>query len=182
MQILYGASPLHRLTQAYSQAPWRKQVQMIGAFLLFLVIVALIASMYLDVTARAAAIGREIQRLEFGDASYSVTHVDDPEDTDWSILELQQINADLETQLAWLTSDTVMKERAIDLGFEPVTPEQILYVEVPGYIPPQPVQIAPPPGAVMSQNPVTLRAEPVTLLEWLKEQYSEASKLLEEQP
>ena len=48
------------LTQAYSQAPWRKQLKFIGLFLLLVVFVALIAGIYLDVTARAATIGREI--------------------------------------------------------------------------------------------------------------------------
>jgi hypothetical protein len=47
------------LTQAYSQAPWRKQMQIIGLFLLVLVLTALVG-IYLSVTARAAAVGRDL--------------------------------------------------------------------------------------------------------------------------
>ncbi len=46
MERVYG------LTQAYSQAPWRKQLQLIGIFLVVLVFFALVAGIYLSVTAR----------------------------------------------------------------------------------------------------------------------------------
>ena len=36
---------VQNITQAYSQAPWRKQVQWIGSFLLVLVFVWLIAAL-----------------------------------------------------------------------------------------------------------------------------------------
>ena len=53
-----------QLTQAYSQAPWRKQMYMIGVILLFLVCAAIIAGIYLNVTALAAAMGRQIQEMQ----------------------------------------------------------------------------------------------------------------------
>ena len=47
-----------RIIHAYRQAPWRVQRQYVGAFLLSIIIVALISALYLDVTARAALAGR----------------------------------------------------------------------------------------------------------------------------
>ncbi|WP_218570461.1 hypothetical protein, partial [Pseudomonas sp. Kh13] len=49
---------------AYKQAPWRRQIQIVGAFMLVLVIVATIAGLYLSISGRAAAAGRRIQQLE----------------------------------------------------------------------------------------------------------------------
>ena len=82
-----------RIIHAYRQAPWRVQRQYVGAFLLAIIIVALISALYLDVTARAALAGREIQNLRV------------------EITSMQRINADLETELASLTSSSMMKQR-----------------------------------------------------------------------
>ncbi len=38
---------VRQLTQAYSQAPWRKQLQILGLFLLVVVLAALVAGIYL---------------------------------------------------------------------------------------------------------------------------------------
>ena len=54
-----------RLTQAYRQTPWRTQLQWIGLFLLALILLATVAGIYLSVSAGAAAVGREIQQLEY---------------------------------------------------------------------------------------------------------------------
>ncbi len=48
---------------AYKQAPWRIQRQWIGTFLLAVLGIAMVAALYLDVTAQAAISGREIQDL-----------------------------------------------------------------------------------------------------------------------
>jgi len=50
-----------QIIHAYKQAPWRVQRQWVGAFLLIVIGGAMIAALYLDVTARAAVAGREIQ-------------------------------------------------------------------------------------------------------------------------
>ena len=52
-----------QIIHAHKQAPWRVQRQWVGAFLLALIGLAMIAALYLDVTARAAVTGREIQEL-----------------------------------------------------------------------------------------------------------------------
>ena len=109
-----------QIIHAYKQAPWRVQRQYIGAFLLAVVGLSMIAALYLDVTARAAVAGREIQELRF------------------EIAALQRANADLETQLADLTSTVEMERRALELGYRPVRPGELDYVAVPGFAAPEP--------------------------------------------
>jgi hypothetical protein len=140
-----------RLRQAYSQAPWRHQLQVIVSFLLFLVIAALIAGVYLSVSAQTVAVGHEIQEMR-------------------RIIErLERGNADLESSLAHLTSRTVMEVRARELGFRPVQQKEIVYLEVPGYITRGEVMLAPPPGLVII-NEVTLSpAFTESLVDWLVE-------------
>ncbi len=167
---------VQKITQAYSQAPWRKQLQWIIAFLLVLVFVWLIAGLYLDVTARAATIGREIQAMQVGNIE-TANSAPDPDNL-VSIEELRQRNADLQAQLAYLLSEDTMKERAKGLGFESVEPGTALYVDAPGYVPPQSATLAPPPGPTVSSQD----AQPVIvkswLLDWVEEQFRLAEKML----
>ncbi len=109
-----------QLIHAYKQAPWRVQRQYVGAFLLLVVGLSMIAALYLQVTARAAAAGREIQ------------------ETRVEITSIQRANADLETQLANLTSSAEMQRRAITLGYRPVKPGELDYIAVPGFVTPEP--------------------------------------------
>jgi hypothetical protein len=109
-----------QIVHAHKQAPWRIQRQWIGAFLLLLIGAAMIAALYLDVTARAAVAGREIQEIRA------------------EITAIQRANADLETQLADLTSTAEMQRRALELGYRPVKPGELDYVPVPGFVPPEP--------------------------------------------
>jgi hypothetical protein len=170
---------VQNLTQAYSQAPWRKQLQIIGVFLLVLVTAWMVAAIYLDVTARAATIGREIQEMQV--RTSGLDRIESPTPMDGrrlSIEELEQINANLQTKLAYMTSDEVMQKRAQDIGFKEVGVDQILYVEVPGYIPPQPVTLAPPPGLTSANAPILALAYKESLIEWLRENTSRAVDLL----
>jgi cell division protein FtsL len=109
-----------QIIHAYKQAPWRVQRQYVGAFLLAVVGMAMIAALYLDVTARAAMAGREIQDMRF------------------EITTIQRANADLETQLADVTSTKEMERRALELGYRPVKPGELDYVPVPGFVAPEP--------------------------------------------
>ncbi|HAV77454.1 MAG TPA: hypothetical protein DCX53_08875 [Anaerolineae bacterium] len=139
-----------RIIHAYRQAPWRVQRQYVGAFLLAVIVVALVSALYLDVTARAALAGREIQELRLG------------------ITAIQRSNADLETELAGLTSSTTMQRRALELGYRPVKPGELDYVFVPGYV-------APEPEILLAAVDITTPAYRVpkdyteSLLEWLDE-------------
>lgn len=140
-----------RIIHAYRQAPWRIQRQWVGAFLLFVIGTAMIAALYLDVTARAAVAGREIQDLRF------------------EIIAIQRTNADLETRLAKLTSTAEMKRRALALGYRPVTPGELDYVPVPGFV-------APEPDILLAAQDVTVPQPSLpyeysqSLLEWFDEQ------------
>ena len=109
-----------QIIHAYRQAPWRIQRQWIGAFLLALICAAMIAALYLDVTARTAVAGREIQELRV------------------LITTVQRENADLETRLADLTSTEIMQQRAEALGYRPVLPGELDYMAVPGFVTPEP--------------------------------------------
>ena len=140
-----------QIIHAHRQAPWRIQRQWIGAFLLVVIGAAMIAALYLDVTARAALTGREIQELRA------------------QITTVQRENADLETQLADLTSTAVMQQRATELGYRPVQPGELDYVAVPGFVKPEPdILLAAEDAAPRVQ---TLPAEYTqSLLEWFSEQ------------
>jgi cell division protein FtsB len=117
------------LIQAYRQAPWRRQLQMIGLLAASFAFMALIAWVYLDISARASTIGRSVQNLQ-----------EQRED-------LEQEIEDLESQLASLTSVESMQARAVDLGFEAISPGAITYLVVPGYVGRAETQLAPRPGS-----------------------------------
>ncbi|GAB4450091.1 MAG: hypothetical protein OHK0041_11780 [Anaerolineales bacterium] len=139
-----------QIIHAYRQAPWRVQRQYVGAFLLTVVVLSLVAALYLDVTSRTALAGREIQALRA------------------EIAALQRSNADLETELANITSSAVMQRRALELGYRPVQPGELEYVFVPGYVAPEPPLLL--AAADSPPSPQTLpEAYSQSLLEWLDE-------------
>jgi cell division protein FtsL len=108
------------------QAPWRVQRQWIGLFLLALVFMAMVASIYLTVTNRATLAGRETNSLRN------------------TITANEQVNADLESSLAGLTSYAAMQQRAEAMGFEADNLDEITYLAVPGYAPPSAVDFSIP--------------------------------------
>ncbi len=140
-----------QLIHAYKQAPWRIQRQYVGAFLLAVIGMSMIAALYLQVTARSAAAGREIQEMRI------------------EIVSAQHINADLETRLAGLTSSAEMDQRAQALNFRPVKPGELDYVAVPGFV-------APEPPILSAAQDVTDFSKPLppeytqSLLEWFDAQ------------
>ena len=139
-----------QIIHAYKQAPWRLQRQWIGAFLLIVIGAAMIAALYLDVTARTALTGRKIQELRA------------------QVTTVQRENADLETQLADLTSTAAMQQRALELGYRPVLPGELDYVAVPGFFTPE-------PAILLAAEDVTPHLQTVpaaytqSLLEWFQE-------------
>ena len=155
---------VRQLTQAYSQAPWRKQLQILGLFLLVVVLAALVAGIYLNVTARAATLGREILSMQA------------------QIEDLQLDNANLETQLAIVNSSTEMEKRALDMGFHPLESDNITYLVVPGYISRQNAVIAPPIKPVVVAAGLSADYTE-SLLVWLQENLVPAlTRLLESKP
>jgi cell division protein FtsL len=141
---------LNRFNHAYSQAPWRIQRQWVSIFLLIVLAFAMIATLYLMVTSRAAIVGREIQDLRS------------------EIIDTEHTNADLQTELARLTSMDVVEKRAYELGFRPVKPEEVEYLYVPGYIAPKGAMLAVAPELQPSAPDIPPEYTQ-SLLDWLDE-------------
>ena len=104
-----------KIDHAYVQKPWRRQLQQVGLFLAFLVFLVLIAGVNLRVNAEAATIGRQIQLAR-------VT----TEELENEIINQQAL-------IAALTSASVLKERALNLGFRQARSDEITYLVVEGY-------------------------------------------------
>ena len=145
----------NRFVNAYRQAPWRTQIQVIGLVAAAVVFVAIIAGIYLNVTARAATIGREIQGIQ----------------SDKEVTE-QRIE-DLESQLARLTAASTMRERAEELGFRSAERDEIVYLLVPGYTGRPLAELAPQPGQP-EDVPISLPSEfTLSLIDWAREMVSQ---------
>ena len=141
---------VNRFKHAYSQAPWRIQRQWVSIFLLLVLGFAMIASLYLMVTSQAAIVGREIQDLRF------------------EIVNTEYINADLQTELARLTSMSEVERKAYELWFRPVEPEEVEYLYVPGYIVPEGASLAAAPE-LQPSAPKIPPEYTQSLLGWLDE-------------
>jgi len=157
---------LEYLAQSYSQAPWRKQLQIIGVFLLVLVFVALISGVYLNVSARAAKAGRSIQDMQS---------------------DIEALGLDIEdrqSELAMILSSSSMEERAREMGFEVVETDEIVYLSVPGYVERRSIILAPTSERVITRAPVTPPEYTESLFTWLKRQIGQSTlfRVAEVQP
>ena len=140
------------LTQAYSQAPWRKQLQVFVVFSIVLVFGALVAGIYLYVTAQSAAVGSHILDMQK------------------EIRDLERVNEDLRSQLAMAGSAAEMERRAKAMGFQSIDTTDSLYVLVPGYVDRQPVVLAPAPGPSVSEQQQLPPEYTESLFEWFEKQ------------
>jgi predicted membrane metal-binding protein len=138
----------NHLLQAYRQAPWRVQLQWIGLFLLGLVLISFVAGVYLNISGRAAAAGRQIQVME----------------NRIGVLK-REIN-DLATQLASITSAEQMRSRVKDTNLHQMNPNLALYIKVPGYQTRASVVLAPPPNASMIEKPLLQPQYTTSLWDW----------------
>jgi cell division protein FtsL len=143
------------IVQTVRQANWRVQRQWIGLFLLGLVLVAMVAGIYLNITVRATLAGREIQMLQ----------------TD--ITNNTRTNSDYETLLAGLSSVEAMKKRADALGYSPADPSDITYVFVPGYTPERAVNLS-TPKVEPPRTFLILPAYTESLFDWLTRALAES--------
>jgi len=141
---------VNRLNHAHSQAPWRIQRQWGSLFLLAVLGFGMIASLYLTVTSQAAIVGREIQGLRM------------------EIVDTEHKNANLQTELARLTSKGEMEIRAYALGFRPVEPAELEYIYVPGYVIPKAAILAAAPELQPSAPSISPEYTQ-SLLDWLDE-------------
>ncbi|MFZ5920315.1 MAG: hypothetical protein ACOYY3_04595 [Chloroflexota bacterium] len=110
----------------------------------------MIAGIYLNVTSRAAVLGREIQDLEA------------------QITEAKRTNADLTNQLGVLLSYQSMAARAAAMGFTLADPEEIEYVTIPGYAAAEPVDLS--EGRPGEQANTLPDAYTQSLWEWFERQ------------
>ena len=96
------------------------------------------------------------------------------------IEELEQQIANLSSQLAYLTSYTIMQERVNDLHLTSISPDHIEYLEVPGYIERQTSSLAPAPVPVVVNASIIDPQFKESLLDWFTAQVRQASRLLSE--
>ena len=142
--------PINHFSHAHSQAPWRIQRQWGSLFLLVVLGLGMIATLYLMVSSQAAIVGREIQDLQL------------------EIIKTEHKNADLQTELARLTSKNEIETRAYALGYRPVEPEELEYLYVPGYVTPRGALLAAAPD-LQPTAPSIPPEYTQSLLEWLDE-------------
>lgn len=151
---------IDNFTQTHAQAPWRKQLQIVGLFLLFVVGVSLVAGIYLSVSARAAAVGRDIQ--------------DKNELLDAYDREIE----DMQSRLAAILSTEEMEARALKMGFQSIQPDQIVYSTIPGYVEQHRVVLA----AKSPRSVVGARVMPPeyteSLFSWMKRRFLSESLVL----
>jgi hypothetical protein len=138
-----------KFSQAFKQAPWRTQAQLVGLFLLALVVILAVSSVYLTISGQAAAAGLTAYNLNAERRT------------------LERTIADSKSQLALLTSATIMEERATEMGFEAADPDNVVYLVVPGYAGRQTAILAPPPGIIEEQGPVVKSVYRQSLWDWL---------------
>ena len=143
---------LGNFAQTYSRAPWRKQLQFAGLFSLGLVILALVAGVYLSVSARASTIGRDIQSMQ---------------------RDIEKINREIEdrqAQLAILLSSDVMEKRAKSIGFEKINSEETIYMAIDGYYGKLPVRLAPYSTRTAPGAPGIPSEYTESIFDWLERQ------------
>ncbi len=138
-----------KITQAYRKAPWRRQMQAIGLSLIPIVLIAAGISVYLIISAQAAAAGLEIMDLHFEEE------------------EILRRIANQRSNLAYITSYAQMQKKAGKIGFESPPDEILHHMTINGYQGQQPVLVAPPPGNDKSSSGLVNAAYQESLSSWI---------------
>jgi hypothetical protein len=141
-----------KIIEAYRNTPWRRQVQMLGLFAAFGVVVAVVMIVYVWVTSLAGAYGLPVQ-------DYQAT-----------TQSLEKIIEDKNAHLAELTSVDNLAARAEEQNYQSVDPNRIRYLEVDGYAAEQPLQLA--PSTSTDAQVATKQLPPAyttSLIDWLRE-------------
>ena len=149
-----------KIIQAYRNAPWRRQLQMLGGFGAFAVVVALVLLLNIWATSQAGAYGLQVQ-------IYQAT-----------AQAREQSIEDKKIILADLTSTENLAQRAEEANYQPVDPNRIRYLEMEGYYPEQPLQLAPAPNAVHAETPDDGLPSEFTssLIDWISQKIYELSQ------
>jgi hypothetical protein len=140
------------ISKTYTQAPWRKQSQVIGLILVAVIFVTFFAAVYLHISALSAEVGRQIQ----------VT-LNDIDDLDREI-------EDMKSQLAFIDSSDEMEKRASIMGFKPVQGDEIVYLTVPGYVARPALVFEPSQQQPMLEAPMMHPEYTESLFVWLQKQ------------
>jgi cell division protein FtsL len=143
---------VEKFTQAYREPPWRRQMQIVGVFAVVLILFALVATIYLNVTSRAALIGRDIQAMN-----------SDIEDTALDI-------SNLRAQLASISVSDQMERRAKALGFQPINNDETLFIAVPNYIDRRPAELGPATAPAIAPQPAIPAEYTESLFVWMRRQ------------
>jgi cell division protein FtsB len=131
--------------------------------MLAMILVAMVAGIYLSVSAQASMAGREIQIM------YA------------EMEDIRRNIEDMESQIAYLVSNAEMEKRAQELGFTPVSSEDIFYILVPGYSKPDQAELAGSPGTPLPIIPMVAPEYTQSLVDWLSERvFDPASPLVKE--
>lgn len=137
-----------RPKQAYRQAPWRLQIQWVGAAVLVIIVVLTVLGIYLNISGQAAEAGMNYQFLQYKKD------------------ELVRSIATQKSVLGELLSAANMETRALGIGFHHASPDEIVYVEVPNYPGRQAALLAPLPGPIPLPDQIVKPAYRQSLWEW----------------
>ncbi|MBN2045667.1 MAG: hypothetical protein JW757_11645 [Anaerolineales bacterium] len=146
-----------KILQAYRNTPWRRQTQMLSRLAALGLVAAVVMMVYTWMTSQAGTYGIKVQE-------YQAT-----------ALAAQQNIEDKNAELADLTSNENLALRATQMGYQPVDPNRVRYLEVEGYYPEPTLALAPPPNAAHQAivEETGLPEEYTTsLFEWLQETIS----------
>ncbi len=154
---------VERLVRSSFQAPWRKQLQWVGWFLLCVVCASLVAWVYVDISNKTILVGRQIQnRLRL-------------------LESVERQIEDRTSELATLLSVQMMETRARKMGFRPVKLGQILYMKLPHRNQVTP-SLAPRSPQLATGAPTKPPHYSETLWQWLGRQFVGAWNFLGEMP
>jgi len=135
--------------RAYRQAPWRVQTRFLAMGLAVVLTLAATLSLFIFTGAQAAEAGLQVQSL--------LIERDDL---------LRQINSQ-QAELASKQSESWLSSRAKQLGFLPVPPQGMGFVEVPAAPLSTPVYVGPAGTLYVEPGPALSPAYEQTLLDWL---------------
>jgi hypothetical protein len=141
-----------KIRQAYSQIPWRKQIQNVGIFLVVLVLLLVVAMIYVNVNAKAVVAGRQIQGMQV------------------SIDGLRRSIEDKEAKLAYITSAVEMEKRALEMNFKPADSGSATYIIIPGYSGRSEAILAPPSEPSVTKTRIISPEYTLSLVDWLKQE------------
>jgi len=143
---------VERWSQNYTQAPWRKQLQMLILPLLVVAFFSMIFVIYVSVSVQAGEVGREIQSLQD------------------NIAANQQTISDLRAKAGLNYSANQMEARARSYGFQELNMEEALFLVVAGFSGREPARLAPAAQTVVVSAPDLPAEYTESLFIWLQKQ------------